>query len=103
MDLKDLQKKKKFLIPPHPLTNFEIQNFYQNEPRFNGLNSRNNLLYEKGVYIIKIDEFIVVGNHWTALYALNNDIIFFNSFGVDHISKEIRRLISDKKYANKCF
>ena len=41
-------KKKKFLIPPHPLTNFEIQNFYQNEPRFNGLNSRNNLLYEKG-------------------------------------------------------
>ena len=56
-----------------------------------------------GVYIIKIDEFIVVGTHWTALYALNNDIIFFNSFGVDHISKEIRRLISDEKYANKCF
>ena len=32
-----------FLMPPHPLTNFEIQKFYQNEPRFNGVYSRNNL------------------------------------------------------------
>ena len=30
-------------MPPHPSTNFEIQNFYQNEPRFNGVFSRNNL------------------------------------------------------------
>ena len=26
-----------FLMPPHPLTNFEIQRYYQNEPRFNGV------------------------------------------------------------------
>ena len=32
-----------FLIPPHPLTNFEIQKYYQNEPRFNGVYSRDNL------------------------------------------------------------
>ena len=32
-----------FLILPHPLTNFEIQKFYKNEPRFNGVSSRNNL------------------------------------------------------------
>ena len=37
-------KNKKKLIPPHSLTNFGIQNYYQNEPRFNG----SNLLYEKG-------------------------------------------------------
>ena len=55
-----------------------------------------------GVYIIKIDESYDNGTRWTALYALNNDILFFNSFG-DHIPKEIRRLISDKRYANKCF
>ena len=30
-------KKKKKLIPPHPLTNFELQKYYQNEPRFNGV------------------------------------------------------------------
>ena len=32
-----------FLMPPHPLTNFEIQKYYKNEPRFNGVFSRNNL------------------------------------------------------------
>ena len=31
------------LIPSHPLTNFEIQKYYQNEPRFNRVYSRNNL------------------------------------------------------------
>ena len=30
-----------FLMPPHPLTNFEVQNYYQNEPRFNGVYCRN--------------------------------------------------------------
>ena len=32
-----------FLIPPHHLTNFEIQKYYQNKPRFNDVYSRNNL------------------------------------------------------------
>ena len=32
-----------FLMPPHSLTNFEIQKYYQNEPKFNGVFSRNNL------------------------------------------------------------
>ena len=32
-----------FLIPPHPLTNSEIQKYYQHEPKFNGVFSRNNL------------------------------------------------------------
>ena len=39
---KDLPFKKN-LIPPHPLTNFEIQKYYHNKPRFNGVYSRNNL------------------------------------------------------------
>ena len=32
-----------YLMPPHPLTNFEIQQYYQDEPRFNGVFSRNTL------------------------------------------------------------
>ena len=32
-----------FLMPPNPLTNFEIQKYYKNEPRFNGVFSRINL------------------------------------------------------------
>ena len=30
-------------MPPYPLIKFEIQKYYQNEPRFNGAYSRNNL------------------------------------------------------------
>ena len=49
-----LWKQNGFLIPPHPLTNFEIQKYYQNEPRFNGVYSRDNLPKIKdGAYINK--------------------------------------------------
>ena len=45
-----------FLMPPHPLTNFEIKKYYQNEPRFNGVFSRNNLpkIIRDGAYIINL-------------------------------------------------
>ena len=38
-----LWKQNGFLMLPHPLTNFEIQKYYQNEPRFNGGYSRMSL------------------------------------------------------------
>ena len=43
-------------MPPHPLTNFEIQKHYENEPKFNGVYPRNNLSKIKGeVYIINLE------------------------------------------------
>ena len=40
----------------HPLTNFEIQKYCQNEPKFNGIYSRNNLYKTKdGAYTINVD------------------------------------------------
>ena len=57
-------------MPPHPLTNFEIQKYYQNEPKFNGIYSRNNLSKIKdGAYIINLDEYESIGTHWIALYV----------------------------------
>ena len=54
-------------MPPHPLNNFEIQK-YQNEPRFNGVYSRDNLQKIKdGTYIINLDEYSDIGTHWFAL------------------------------------
>ena len=43
---------------PHPLTNFEIQKYYQNEPRFNGVYSRNNSpeKMKDGAYVINLAE-----------------------------------------------
>ena len=44
-------------MPPHPLTNFETQKYYQNEPRFNGVFSRNNLpqKIKDGTHVINLD------------------------------------------------
>ena len=75
---------KWILILPHPLTNFEIQKYYQNEPRFNGLYSRDTLPKIKdGAYIINLDQYSDIGTHWLALYVwTNNSVTYFNSFGV---------------------
>ena len=68
--------KKGFLIPPHPLTNFEIQIYYQNDPRFNEVYSRDNLpnKTKDRAYLINLDEYPDIGTHWIALYALNKNI-----------------------------
>ena len=77
-------------MPPHPLTNFEIQMYYQNQPKFNDVYSRNNLPKIKdGVYVINLDELKLIGTHWTTLYVNGNNVIYFDSFGVEHIPKEI--------------
>ena len=48
---------------PHPLSNFEIQKYHQNEPKFNGVYSRNNLPKIKdGPYVINLDEFRIIRN-----------------------------------------
>ena len=91
-----------FLIPPHPLTNFEIQKFYKNEPRFNGVFSRNNLSEynsnkkkKDGAYIINLDEYANVGTHWIALFCKKNEIVYFDSFGVEYIPEEIKEFIKE--------
>ena len=87
-----------FLIPPHPLTNFEIQKYYQNEPRFNGLFSRDNVLkkIKVGAYVINRDEYADVGTHWIALFCSKSEIVYFDSFGVEHVSEEIKEFIRNK-------
>ena len=50
-------------MPPHPLTNFEILRYYQNESRFNEVYSRNNLLDEikDRAYVTNLDEYSDTG------------------------------------------
>ena len=82
-------------MPLHPITNFEIQKCYQNEPRFNDIYSRENLTKIKdGAYTINLDEYSDIGTHWVALYVHNNDVTYFDSFGVEHILKEIKAFIN---------
>ena len=83
---------------PHPFTNFEIQEYYQNEPKFNGVFSRDNLpnTIKNGASAINLDEYRNIGTHWVALYVNNKTIIYFDSFGVEHIPKEIIKFIDRK-------
>ena len=91
-------------MPLHPLANFEIQKHYQNEPRFNGVYSRDNLPEIKdGAYVINLDEYSDIGTHWVALYVNNNDVTYFGSFGVEHIPKEIKTFIDNKNVTTNIF
>ena len=82
----------------HPLTNFEIQKYYESEPRFNGVFSRDNLLKKTkdGAYVINPAEHKDTGTHWIALFCMRKEVIYFDSFGVEHIPKEIKNFISNK-------
>ena len=91
-------------MPPHPLTNFEIREYYENEHRFNRVSSRDNLpkTIKNGAYVINLDEYADVGTHWIALYSKNNETIYFDSFCVEHV-KEIKRLIGHKDIKTNIF
>ena len=76
MQAREVKKPLNLLLPFHPLTNLEINEYYKNEPRFNGVYSRNNLpnKIKKGIK--------------------TNEAIYFDSFGVEHIPKEINEFIN---------
>ena len=75
---------------PHILTNFVIQKYYQNEPKFNGVYSINSLPKIKDrSYLINFDELKSTGTPWIVLYINGNNIKYFDSFEVEHIPKEI--------------
>ena len=91
-------------MPPHLLTNFEIQKSYQNEPRFNGVCSRDNLpRIRDGTYLINLDQYSDIGTHWIALYLQNNNVTYFDSFGVEHIPEEIKTFIGNKNIKPNIF
>ena len=101
----NLKLKKGFLVPPHPLTNFEMRKYYQDKPRFNEVYLRDNLpnKIKDGAYVINLDEYSDIRTHWIDLYALNNNVTYFYSFGVEHISEEIKKLIVHKNMQTNTF
>ena len=72
--------------------------YYQNEPRFNGVYSRDSLhdKIKDEAYVINLDEYSDIGTHWIVLYVNNKTVTYFDSFGVEHIPKEIKKFIINK-------
>ena len=93
------KKKLNSLLPFHPLTNIKISECYKNEPRFNGVYSRNNLpnKIKKGAYVINLDEYENTGTHWVSLFVKPKYTVYFDIFGVEHIPKEINKFIRSKE------
>ena len=109
-------KKKNLnsLLPFHPSTNIEIREYYTNEPRFNGVYSRNNLpnKIKKGAHVINLDEYENTGTHWVSVFVKPKywtelssleRTVYFDSFGAEHIPKEINKFIGNSDVKSNIF
>ena len=108
------KKKLNSLLPFHPLTNIEINEYYKNEPKFNGVYSRNNLpnKIKKGAYVINLDEYENTGTYWVALFvkpkyttesSFSERTVYFDSFGIEHIPKETNKFIGNDDIKSNIF
>ena len=79
--------------------------YYRKEPRFNGVYSRNNLAekIKDGTYVITLDEYANVGAHWIALLCNRSEIVYFDSFGVEHVPEEIKEFVRNKNIIANIF
>ena len=82
-----------------------MQAYYQNEPRFNGDYSRDNLpdKIKDGAYVMNLDEYSDIGTHWIALYVNDKIATYFDSFGIQHIPQEIKKFIINKNIIANIF
>ena len=79
--------------------------YYQNEPRFNGIYSRDNLpdKIKDAAYAINFDEYFDIGIHCITLYVNSKTITYLDNFGFDHIPKEIKKIINNKNIIANIF
>ena len=97
-------------MPPHCLTSFGIQKYYQNELKFNGIYSRKYFPKVKdGAYVINREKYESIETHWMALYVNgDNEEIFGGEtylyrFGFEHIQQEIKKFIDNRKVTKNVF
>ena len=60
-------------------------------------------MIKNGAYVINLDEYHDIGTHWVALYVNNKTVTYFDSFGVEHIPKEIMKFIDNKNIITNIF
>ena len=87
-----------FLMPPHPLTNFEMQKYYENQPIFNGVFLRDNLpkKIKDGAYVINLDEYADTGTHWIALFCKKMKLFISIASVLNIFLKKLNNLLEIK-------
>ena len=79
--------------------------YYQIEPRFNGIYSRDKLpdKIKDGAYVINLDEHSDIGTHCLVFYANMKTVAYFDNFWVEHIPKEIKKFADNKNIIRNIF
>ena len=94
-------------MPPHPLTNFEIQKYYQNDLNlmefFQEIIFMKKKIIKDGIYVINLDEYADVGTYWIALFCRKIEIVYFDSFGVGYVPEEIKEFIRNENIKANIF
>lgn len=49
-----------------------------------------------GTNVVSLDEFKSIGTHWISLHVNGNNLRYLDSFGVKHISTEIKKILVTK-------
>ena len=84
--------------------NFEIQKYYQEEPEFNSVYSRNNLPKTKdGSNVINLDEYESIRSRWIALDMNGNSVTYFDNFGVKYIPKENKQFVGNENITTNVY
>ena len=88
----------RFLMPPHPLKKIEMQKYYQDEPKSNGIFSRNNLpkKAEDGACVINLDEYADVWTHWIALFFNRSETFISIVLVLNMFLKKLHNLLGLK-------
>ena len=85
------------MVLHHPLSNVKIRKYFSDEPRFNGVVSRDNLPRIKDrVYAINLDDKQSERTPWVSLFIDRNMVVFFDSVGVEYIPEDVLNKINLK-------
>ena len=81
-------------MKPHLLTNFEIQKYYENEPKvFNVVFSRDNLLKNDGAYVINLDEYQDIETLWITLFCKKTKLFILIVLELNISLKKLKNLL----------
>ena len=58
---------------------------------------------KNGVYVINLDEHSDIGTHWIALYVNNKTVTDFDSFGIEHLPKEVKKFIGNRNIRSNIY